>query len=176
MHILLAILGIAAAGAFWWYRLKMMNDAAGEAIDTVGRVRGNFRRKKIRKQNELSPVTAISDPVVGAATIITALVTDDLALSSPRDTTLRKEIGGIASNEANASEALIYAKWASEQIDDAATVIDKVSPLLREKLDDDEKLAFLDMVRRVATADPDPIPTLEPNLRRLRQKLGLVIN
>ena len=48
MHILLALLGIAAAGAFWWYRLKMMNDAAGEVIDAVGRadpwVAGRRRR------------------------------------------------------------------------------------------------------------------------------------
>lgn len=176
MHILLAILAIAAGGAFWWYRLKMMSDAAGEVVDTVGRVRGNIRRKKIRQQNELSPATAITDPVVGAATIIAAIVTDDLALSATRETVLQQEIAGIAASESAALEAVVYGKWAAEQIDDVTVIIDKVSALLREKLDEAEKFALLDMVRRTATADPAPIPTLEQSMRRLRQKLGLVVN
>ena len=123
MHILLALLGIAAAGAFWWYRLKMMNDAAGEVVDAVGRVRGNLRRKKIRQHNELSPLTAIDDPVVAAATLLVAIASDDAALGPNRESAARAEIALIA-DPAKLEEAIVYAKWASGQIDDAGTVID----------------------------------------------------
>ena len=36
MHILLAILGIMGAAAFWWYRFKYMSEAAGEGADARG--------------------------------------------------------------------------------------------------------------------------------------------
>src|SRR5436190_2401212 len=54
MPFLIAILGVLGAGAFWWYRMKAMNDAAREVADIVGRVQGNIRRKKLRKQAALS--------------------------------------------------------------------------------------------------------------------------
>ena len=95
MHILLAVFGILGVAAFWWYRLKMMNDAANDAADVIGRVRGNIRRKRIRHQNEMSPLTAIDDPVVAAATLISAMVSDDVPLTPEREAALRKEIEAI---------------------------------------------------------------------------------
>ncbi|MER9428561.1 hypothetical protein [Mesorhizobium sp. M0408] len=77
MHILIAAIGLLGAAGFWWYRLKIMNDAAREVADVVGRVQGNVRRKKLRKQAALSPLTAIDDPVVAAATLITAIVSEN---------------------------------------------------------------------------------------------------
>ena len=175
MHILLALLGIAAAGAFWWYRLKMMNDAAGEVVDAVGRVRGNLRRKKIRQHNELSPLTAIDDPVVAAATLLVAIASDDAALGPDRESAARAEIALIA-DPAKLEEAIVYAKWASGQIDDAGTVIDKLGPFLASRLTDEEKNDLVAMTRRVALTQGPPLPALDQRMRRLRQKLGLQVD
>jgi len=175
MHILLAILGIVAAAAFWWYRMRRVRDAATEVVDAVGRVRGNMRRQKIRKQNELSPITAIDDPVVAAATVIASIISDDVALNDAREETLRQEIDAIAL-PGKLDETMVYAKWAASQVDDAAVVIDKLGPMLAAKLDEPEKQSLLTMTRRVALADTEPLPMLEPRLRRLRQKLGLVVD
>lgn len=70
MHIVLAVLGILGGGLFWWYRMKVLGEAASELIDSAGRARGYFRRRKIRKMAEHSPLTAIEDPVLAAATVI----------------------------------------------------------------------------------------------------------
>lgn len=175
MHIIIAIFGVLAAGAFWWYRLKVMNDAAGEIVDTVGRVRGSIRRKKIRRQNELSPLTAIDDPVVAAATLITAIVVDDVALSPGRESAIRKDIATIA-HPANLDETLIYAKWAAMQIDDAAVVIDNLAPFLSRRLSSDEKEDLVSMIRRAALSEGPPLAALEQRMRRVRQKLGLQTN
>ena len=72
MHIVLAVVGLIGAAAFWWYRLKYMSDAANEAVDAVGRVQGHFRRGKLRKKSALAPISAIDDPVIAAATIMAA--------------------------------------------------------------------------------------------------------
>jgi len=175
MHIVVIILGILGAGAFWWYRLKMMNDAAGEIVDTVGRVRGSMRRKKIRQQNELSPLTAIDDPVVAAATLIAAIVTDDVALNPNRESALRKETESVA-DPAKVDEAMIYAKWAAGQIDDASTVIDKLGPFLARKLSEAEKMDLVAMARRVALTEGPPLASLDQRMRRLRQKIGLQVD
>jgi hypothetical protein len=61
MHILLAVLVVVGLG-LWWYRMKMMKDAASEAADVIGRVRGDIRRRKISQRNGASPLAAIDDP------------------------------------------------------------------------------------------------------------------
>ncbi|MEO5758597.1 MAG: hypothetical protein ABIQ51_17245, partial [Mesorhizobium sp.] len=77
MPFLIAIFGLLGAAAFWWYRMKAMNEAARDVADVIGRVQGSVRRKKLRKQAALSPLTAIDDPVVAAATLITSIVSED---------------------------------------------------------------------------------------------------
>lgn len=174
MHIVLMILGVLAAGGFWWYRMRAASDAANEVIDMAGRVRGSIRRKRIRKQNEMSPLTAINDPVVAAATLITALATDDVALSVEREAATRDWLGEIATDAA-ADEAMIYGKWAAAQIDDAGTVIDKLGLFLGGKLTDAEKHGLLEKAREILKVQGPELVAREVRLRRLTQKLGLEV-
>ena len=176
MHIIIAIVGLLGAGAFWWYRLKYMGQAANEVVDKIGSVRGSIKRKKLRKQASLSPLTAVDDPVIAAATLVIAIAADDMPLGEAREAALREAIAGISS-PAKADEALIYGKWAADQIDDTVVVIDKLSPMLRDRLDDGEKEELLDMVAAVLSVDSGNRPPLAAQrIRRLRQKLGLETN
>lgn len=176
MHIIIAIVGLLGAGAFWWYRLKYMGQAANEVVDKIGTVHGSIKRKRLRKQASLSPLTAVDDPVIAAATLVIAIAADDMPLSGARETALREALAAISS-AAKADEALIYGKWAAAQIDDTVVVIDKLSPLLRERLDDGEKEDLLAMVGAVLRAGEDnPPPLAAQRIRRLRQKLGLETN
>ncbi|TIX38298.1 MAG: hypothetical protein E5V40_19835, partial [Mesorhizobium sp.] len=99
MPFLLAILGVLGAAAFWWYRMKAMNEAAREVADVVGRVQGNIRRKKLRKQAALSPLTAIDNPVVAAATLITAIVSEQGPILPQREAVIREVISGISDGQ-----------------------------------------------------------------------------
>ncbi|MER9598993.1 MULTISPECIES: hypothetical protein [unclassified Mesorhizobium] len=175
MHILIAAIGLLGAAAFWWYRLKIMNDAAREVADVVGRVQGNVRRKKLRKQAALSPLTAIDDPVVAAATLITAIVSENGPMLPQREAAIRSVISEIADKK-QTDEAVIYAKWAASQIDDATIVIDKLAPFLREHLDAAERNDLLQMVGRVAKAGEQSLQISDQRMLRLRQKLGFEVN
>ncbi|WP_245494284.1 hypothetical protein, partial [Mesorhizobium sp. M4B.F.Ca.ET.017.02.2.1] len=150
MPFLLAILGVLGAAAFWWYRMKAMNEAAREVADVVGRVQGNIRRKKLRKQAALSPLTAIDNPVVAAATLITAIVSEQGPILPQREAVIREVISGISDGQKKTDEAVVYAKWAAAQIDDTTIVIDKLAPFLRERLDPHEREDLLQMLNRVA--------------------------
>lgn len=175
MHIVVLVLGVLAGLGFWYYRLRAARDAAGEVVDAVGRMRGSMRRKKIRKQTELSPLTAIDDPVVAAATVLVALVTDDVALSDQREAAIRAELEQLT-DARKAEEALVYAKWAASQIDETGIVIDKVGPFLAEKLYENEKHALIVMTRSVYEAQGPDLPTAGNRIRRLTQKLGLEVH
>ncbi|TPN32768.1 hypothetical protein FKO01_14105 [Mesorhizobium sp. B2-3-3] len=175
MPFLIAILGVLGAAAFWYYRMKAMNDAAREVADVVGRVQGNIRRKKLRKQAALSPLTAIDDPVVAAATLITSIVSENGPVLPQREAVIREVISGIADKK-KTDEAVIYAKWAVSQIDDTTLVIDKLAPFLRERLDPNEREDLLRMLNRVAQGGGQSVKVADQRMLRLRQKLGFEVN
>ena len=175
MPFLIAIFGALGAAAFWWYRMKTMNDAAREVADVVGRVQGNIRRKKLRKQAALSPLTAIDDPVVAAATLITAIVSENGPVLPQREAVIRSVISEIADKK-KTDEAVIYAKWAASQIDDTTIVIDKLATFLRDRLDLSERNDLLRMVARAAQAGEQRLQISDQRMLRLRQKLGFEVN
>jgi len=174
MPFLIAVLGVLGAAAFWWYRMKAMNDAAREVADVVGRVQGNIRRKKLRKQAALSPLTAIDDPVVAAATLITSIVSENGPILPQREAVIRAVISEIADKK-KTDEAVIYAKWAASQID-TTVVIDKLAPFLRERLDVAERNDLLQMVNRAAQGGEKRLEIADQRMLRLRQKLGFEVN
>ncbi|MDX8518857.1 hypothetical protein [Mesorhizobium dulcispinae] len=176
MPFLIAILGLLGAAAIWWYRLKAMNEAASEVADVIGRVQGNIRRKKLRKQAALSPLTAIDDPVVAAATLITAIVSEHDPILPQREAVLREVIAQIAASPKKTDEAVVYAKWAASQIDDTTIVIDKLAPFLRERLDPHERDDLLRMLNRVAQGGEQSLRIVDQRMLRLRQKLGFEVN
>jgi uncharacterized tellurite resistance protein B-like protein len=175
MHIVLAALGLLGAAAFWWYRVKIMSEAANDAVDAIGRVRGSLRRSKLRKQSALSPLTAIDDPVIAAATLITAIVSEDVPLTPQIEKGVRSVIGEIADDKAT-EQAVIYAKWAASQINDATMTIDKLAPFLRDHLDQNERNDLLEMTERALRPDLPRPPRFDQRIRRLRQKLGFEIH
>ncbi|AGB43575.1 hypothetical protein LB516_10390 [Mesorhizobium sp. CO1-1-7] len=176
MPFLIAVLGVLGAAALWWYRMKAMNDAAREVAEVVGRVQGNIRRKKLRKQAALSPLTAIDDPVVAAATLITAIVSEDGPVLPRREAVIREVISQIAAGPKKTDEAVVYAKWAATQIDDTTIVIDKLAPFLRERLDPNERDDLLQMLNRVAQGGEQSLKIPDQRMLRLRQKLGFEVN
>lgn len=176
MPFLIAVLGVLGAAAFWWYRLKMMNEAAQEVADVVGRVQGNIRRKKLRKQAALSPLTAIDDPVVAAATLIAAIVSEQGPILPQRESVLRDVISQIAASQKKTDEAVVYAKWAAAQVDDTTITIDKLAPFLRERLDPAERNDLLGMLNRVAEGGEQRLRIADQRMLRLRQKLGFEVN
>ncbi|OBQ86342.1 hypothetical protein [Mesorhizobium sp. WSM3873] len=176
MPFLLAMLGLLGVAAIWWYRLKAMNEAASEVADVIGRVQGNIRRKKLRKQAALSPLTAIDDPVVAAATLITAIVSEHGPILPQREAVIREVIAQIADNPKKTDEAVVYAKWAAAQVDDTTIVIDKLAPFLRERLEPHERDDLLSMLNRVAQGGEQRLRISDQRMVRLRQKLGFEVN
>jgi uncharacterized tellurite resistance protein B-like protein len=175
MHIVVIVLGVLGAATFWWYRLKMMGDAANEVVDQVGRVQGHFRRQKLRKKAAVAPVAAIDDPVIAAATLMTAIAAEDAVVSDALKDRVRDVVTGIASSAEKAEEAVTYAVWASNQVAEVQTVIDQTATFLKDKLNNDEKEELVGMVQSVVLKD-ERHAMYAQRIDRLRRKLGLVVS
>ena len=108
MHILLAILGVLGAGAFWYFRLKSMGQAASEIADTAGRVRGAYNRRQFRKKVEASTIDAIDDPRVAATVFLVAIASADGRMSDHAEATIKTDMRSVM-GVANPDEDLIFA-------------------------------------------------------------------
>ncbi|MEZ5812434.1 MAG: hypothetical protein R3D45_13560 [Rhizobiaceae bacterium] len=173
MHVLLGLLGILAAAAIWWWRLKTLGEAANVALDTIGRARGNMRRRQLRRLAEQSPITAIDDPVVAAATILVAIHSEDGGLDPEREAVIGEALSAIAPAKAR-DEALIYAKWAVSQVPDTPFVIDRAGGFLASRLNGSEKAQLVEIARGIAAHGNAPVCS-RPCLERLQRRLGLVV-
>jgi hypothetical protein len=171
MHIVLAIVGLIGAGAFWWYRIKYMSEAVGEAADAAGRVQGHFRRNKLRKKSALAPISSIDAPIVAAATIMVAIAAEDSVFSPDLEKGVREQLLTIES-EGKVDEAIHYANWAASQVAEVSHVIDIAGKFLATRLDENEKRDLLSMVA-------DAIPpgkrhqAFHERIKQLRHKLRL---
>jgi hypothetical protein len=172
MHIVVIILGLLGAAAFWWYRVKYMSEAARDVADVVGRVRGDVRRSRIRKKAAIAPVSAIDEPVTAAATVLMAIAAEDIVISSDLEERIRAEIAGIAESEKKLDEAMTYAKWATEQVGDIGVVIDQTANFLEPRLSGQEKEQLLVMLDRAAPRSQRHAMYAH-RVERLRRKLGL---
>ena len=142
MHVLLAITGAIVMAAVWWWRIKMVSEAAADVADGVGRVRGQLRRRSMRRKAEQSPVAAIDSPIVAAAVLLVALQSEKSPLMDEQQKFLRSLLTRLVS-EKEAEEALIYGNWAVSQIADSTVVIGKLGLFLRDALNMAEKKQFI---------------------------------
>jgi len=182
MAFILAIVGALVTASIWWMRLKYMREAASEAIDLAGRVKGNYKRKKFRQAAESSPITTIEDPVFAAATLICEIATADIpSIGEQEQDIIHQQICQIA-DEKTAKEAVIYGAWAVRSVSDTSLVILRLGVFLRDRLTAQEKEQLLTMIvaarRDIVAQTPIKVETapFEHNLLRLRKRLGLEVD
>lgn len=149
MQTLLVVLGILSAAAIWWYRLKTIRAAAGEAAQAAGKVGRDLKRRTARRRAADASLDGIEDPVTAAATVLVAIAADEIPLTPRDEAVIRAALLKVAT-KAEADEAIDYARWVNTQVDDPALVIDRLAPLFKARLDAKQRaelLALIDAVK-----------------------------
>lgn len=145
MHVLLLIVGAVVAVAVWYWRFKMMREAASDAMDAAGKARGYVRRKTFARMSDHSPITAIEDPVVAAATLLH--IVSDRSHFAPVSPIVSEFITSITT-EAHANEAITFAEWAGRQVLHPGRSVSHLTEFLAGQLDPDEKDQLAAVMRR----------------------------
>ena len=169
MPVILTLLALLAGAAFWYYRMQTIGRAGSDALDQMGRARGALRRKQLRDAAERSPITAIDDPVIAAASLLCLLPVSPHPFTPREEEAIRQQVSRIAQGEF-LDEAIIYGRWLQRQGLDAPKSIRLLAGLLNDWLDAAQMRELGRMIDALA-ADPDIVtspPRVEQAKRRLR--------
>jgi uncharacterized tellurite resistance protein B-like protein len=172
MHIILGILGLLGAAAFWWFRMRDVGRAAGEVVDAAQTIKGAYNRKKFLGKAEGSAITAIDDVPTAALTILTSIALAR-GLLSPAGRELLQNAAGEIMKLPNVQEALTFSNWAAEQSPDPNNVLVKLAPLLMRSLTTEQKRQFLSMADEIASVDGAPDLVQKDALRRLHDRIRI---
>lgn len=167
---ILVLIAVLAGAAFWWYRLRGIGIATGDIVDTTEWLDGAIRRRNIRRGAELSPITAIDDPVIAAGVILAAFA--GLRPGPGREEAVRDALLSIA-GAAAADEAVRYGFWANAQFADSLTVVAETATLATSWLDTKERAHLVEMAVAVARATRAPPGAAVRHAELLRRKFGL---
>ncbi len=172
MHILIALAGIFGGLAFWWWRLKMMKEAADDVTDVAGRALGKYRRYKFRKKAESSAVEAVEDPLAAAAIMMIAVAQGETDLTPAAEKVIEQEVARAMGRD-DPTELMVFAKWVARHVEDANNISLRYQKLWTRKLNRDELRDLVAMVRRAAEADGPASKRQLQQIDKLEQRLGL---
>ncbi|HUV32248.1 MAG TPA: hypothetical protein VMW31_01650 [Devosiaceae bacterium] len=148
MQFLMVLLGVVSAAAIWWYRLKMIGTAAGDAARAAGKVRNHVRQRSARRRAADASLSDIDDPVTAAATVLVAMAADEIPLTPKDEAAIEAALLSVATPH-EAHGAIEYAKWVNTQLDDPAVVIDLLAPLFKSHLTPQQRSEFLVLIDTV---------------------------
>ncbi|MEL7257272.1 MAG: hypothetical protein AAFN80_05425 [Pseudomonadota bacterium] len=128
MHILVGLLGVAAAVYFFFIRARHAADVAHDVVEMASDVRSAARRFGFKRKTNIHPVETIEDPNLAIAAVATAFVEmDDLPTKEQRDAldqALRSQLGMDASTS---QEATILGHWFVSECHGPETAVPRLS-------------------------------------------------
>ncbi len=169
MHILIAIVGIVAAAAFWYWRMKAVAEVAGEIGDAAGRLRGKINRARFRRKVEGSTLTGIDDPRLGAAVMLVSLVEAGRPMTREDEAIIARWLRDVAEEE-EPEEAITFARWACREVVDVNEVQRRLAPLFRNRLGAEERAQLVEVAASLSRPAVEA-PAQADALRRLRNTL-----
>src|SRR3712207_5799239 len=149
MHIVLAVLGALGAGAFWWYRMKMIGGAAKDIADAAGKARGAYRRHQFKKKADAATLDAIDDPRLAAMVLFAAIATSDSPMSTAQESAIVESARNVLGVD-NPQEDLVFAKWAVADVADINSLVTRLSKLWTARLDMSERAQLYALAKQIA--------------------------
>ncbi|MDF0700047.1 hypothetical protein PYR71_26855 [Rhizobium sp. MC63] len=159
-----------SGAAVWYWRLKMMREAGSEIIDSVERMRGAFKRGKLRKQAEAAPLASIADPVIAAVAFFFCLAKEKpIHLDAAKDV-VRNRMKGII-RPGDMEEVLVFGEWASKNVTSPEDPIRRFRDIWLKALDMQERQQLIGIAEDVAAAGGERTKEQEYALQMLRRTL-----
>ena len=173
---LFGILGLIAAAAFWYWRVKAVGEVASEVHDVAGRLWGKHKRKKFLGKVNDSPLEIIDDPATAAVILMNIIATEDGVPGHVAEAAIKKEVEE-SMNIKDSMEILTFGKWTASHATDSNNVILRYGKLWAENLSVKEREDLLSMISRICDRPGASSQPATRTLRqtKLRQRLGLPV-
>ena len=173
---LFGILGLIAAAAFWYWRVKAVGEVASEVHDVAGRLWGKHKRRKFLGKVNDSPLEIIDDPATAAVILMNIIATEDGVPGHVAEAAIKKEVEE-SMNIKDSMEILTFGKWTASHATDSNNVILRYGKLWAENLSVKEREDLLSMISRICDLPGASSQPATRTLRqtKLRQRLGLPV-
>ncbi|MEO0761248.1 MAG: TerB family tellurite resistance protein [Pseudomonadota bacterium] len=152
------LLGIVAAVGIWYWRFKMVSEAAGELIDAADGVRAAARRFAYRRRSDKHPADCVEDARLAAAGVMAAIASMDGPLSRDEIKAIANEARAVfQADQDEADEIAAFGRWIAGQCkspDDGARRLGKI---VRRLAGDAVGRDLVAMTERVAQVDGAPL-------------------
>ena len=169
MHILLAVLG-AAAAAFWAFTYFMR--AADEGREAFRDANGVLRRGKWNRRIDERLIENLSDPREAAAVLVYQIAAYDGAVTDRQKARIVADMGAVFEADAETAEGLYaFARMAVGQINDAGNSVRKIMRPVVDVCSPVEKQALIDMLDRTAEIEGAPSDTQRRLIAEARRVL-----
>lgn len=169
MHILLAILG-AAAAAFWAFTYFMR--AADEGREALRDAKGVLRRGKWDRRVDQRLIENLADPREAAAVLVYQIAAYDGAVTDRQKVRIVEDMRSVFEADEETAEGLYaFGRMAVGQINDAGNSVRKIMRPVVEVCSAAEKQALIDMLDRTAEIEGPPSDTQRRLIAEARRVL-----
>lgn len=154
MHIILAVLG-AAAAAFWAFRHFM--NAANEGREAIGEVKGVIRRGKWSRRVDQRLIENLSDPREAAAILMYQIAAYDGDVTGHQKRMMIDAMrNAFEADEETAEGLYAFARMAVGEINDAGNSVRKILRPVAEVCTADEKQQLVNLLDQTAEVEGAP--------------------
>lgn len=154
MHILLAILG-AAAAAFWAF--SHFVNAANEGRDAVRDAKGLIRRGKWNRRVDARLIENLSDPREAGAILIYQTAAYDGAVTERQEVQIIADMREMFEADEETAQGLFsFARMAVGEINDAGNNVRKILRPVAEVCSPAEKTALIEMLEKTSEIEGPP--------------------
>ena len=175
MQIILGLLAILAAVAFWLYRAKAAQEQAGEVVDVANDVRLAARRLLYKRKHNTHPADSVEDPRMAAAGIMVAVATMDAPISQGEISAMKRMMGETFEiDEREALDMVSFGRWVADQCGTNDEAVRRLSKVVAQQAGPEAGPDLVRMVEEVATADGGALGEDETDaLDTVRRALGM---
>lgn len=169
MHILLAALGILAAGAFWIYRVRRVADNTRVVLDAAQDVKAAARRFGFRTRANQHPAEGVDDPRVSAAALLVLVAETDGGISRAEQDMILEQLQSVFAMPAGEVEELFqFAKWLANQ---SSNPDDMIRRLIKRTVNLGGRDTLPDLIRMVSAMGKADTGTLTDDTQQVIERL-----
>ncbi|MEM1036994.1 MAG: hypothetical protein AAGI14_09580 [Pseudomonadota bacterium] len=176
MHILAILIGIVSFIAIWYYRIKMIQEAAKDGKKVLETVANLPRKMRFKSRTGKAGLEVVDDPREAATILMLEVAQARGTLTSNQEATIRGEImQHFDFTEADASELMTQAAWLSRNGGASHVVIARMADFIKQVpgMGTKELIDLDEMLVTVSEAEGVPTPSQLDLISQYRQKAGI---
>jgi hypothetical protein len=171
MHIIVGLVLLLGALYLAFARLNQTRGAGDRFGRGVGRNQDVLMRRAGRGNADGAAISAIEDPLTGAAVMMAAVANSREPLDAAAATVIKDELREVTGSDPR--DAFEFAAWAIQYVPDPDNVSMRLTRMWNNTLTTAERQQLVDMVTRVACMKGDPTAIQADAIAKLKTRLDL---